>query len=173
MVILALVSLFIFVRAKAGVCALWHTCGDQKTALSTPLPLCRSWKSYLCYQTHVQATLPDEPSCQPMFKSLITVTLFPWWWGHFNFPIGVWGFQFAHILTNMILLGGKPTRDHHMATLRAEEQVFIAGQRLHRELVRIMHPKPHSPLSLMHKNDILVGKLHLARSRTAEAKEQG
>lgn len=60
-----------------------------------------------------------------------------------------------------------------MATVRAEEQVFIAGQHLHRELVRIMHPKPKSPLSLMHKNDILVGKLHLARSRTAEAKEQG
>lgn len=146
-----LVSLLIFVWAKAGVCVLWHMCGDQKTALSAPLPLCRIWKSYLCYQTHVQATLPDEPSCQPVFKTVITVILFPWWWGHFNFPIGVWGFQFAHILTNTLLLGGKLTRDHHMATLEAEEKVFIAGQHLHRELVRIMHPKPHSPLSLMHK----------------------
>lgn len=54
------------------MCVLWHMCGDQKTALSAPLPLCRIWKSYLCYQTHVQATLPDEPSCQPVFKTVIT-----------------------------------------------------------------------------------------------------
>lgn len=36
------------------------------------------------------------------------------------------------------LLRGKPTRDHHMNSLKAEKEVLIAGQWLHRELAQSM-----------------------------------
>lgn len=40
--------------------------------------------------------------------------------------------------SNDTMFQGKPTRDHHMETLKAEKKVFIDGQWLHRELTQIM-----------------------------------
>lgn len=72
-----MLGIFFYVCARVGTRVPWHTRGGQKTALSSLLPLCGIWKSYLCYRTHVQAALPDEPSCRPMFKIAIIIILFP------------------------------------------------------------------------------------------------